>query len=906
MRSVSSSFFDPRSLFAWLLVLLSAVFALADDRDSNREYHFRHLGIEDGLSHPAVHCILQDLEGFLWFGTSDGLSRYDGFEILAFRPSRRADSEVVFPVKSLSQDSSGLIWIAAGGQGLYRFDPHSRKFHHVALEVPGSELHPARLHLLEVSSIDDVTWVGTKNSGLLRYDAAKSETKHYTLVPGEKVQVESIVASAKHSGRLWLGTRTHGLLLFDPDLGTWESHSRMREATPGLARLGPAVIDVIEADAFAESQPPAVALSDFKISGEHALRRGSITVTHEQNRMLAFEFTAFDYSAPEANRYTWILDGFDKDWHPVSPTRQAVYTSLPAGDFTLRIKAANSDGVWNEAGLSIGLTILPPWWATWWFRSGGAIAILGLTGGTVRWRNRRIREQNEILAVGEQRYQNLLANTSELLWCIEFDEPVSLDLAEMEQVERLFNARVVECNEAFARSYGATTQEALNWHVEDFIPRSLSTSVPFLLEAVRSRFRMEDLETIEQSTEGKTKVFINSFMGTIEDGRVLRVWGMCRDVTETREIEKQIRLRQAAIESTHDGFVIADATEPGFPLVFVNERFQQFTGYSEDEILGRNCRFLQGADTDPNTIEAIRTALNEEERFQGELLNYRKDGTPFWSFLRISPVHDRSGKLTHFVGMSTDITERVRTEELSQQQRDQLEHVSRAATLVEIGAALAHELNQPLAAILRNAQAAQRFLDTETPNHDELREILADIIKDDRRAGDVLKRIRQQLSKDASERTSVNLNEVVKDALALLSHELIIKHTEIKLDLSEELPPVLADPIQIQQVMLNLVLNAEDAMESTPPGQSKITVSTTVQGDFVQVSVSDAGHGIPPDQLESIFEPFHTTKNSGMGVGLSINRTIVDSHDGKMWAENVAAGGARMIFSLPILTHAHD
>ena len=263
---------------------------------------------------------------------------------------------------------------------------------------------------------------------------------------------------------------------------------------------------------------------------------------------------------------------------------------------------------------------------------------------------------------------NLLANTSELLWCIEFDEPVALDLPEIEQVERIFGARVVEANEAFARAYNSTLAEVIDrWRVEDFIPRSFPTSVPFLLQAVRSRYRMEEVETTERTTDGETKIFVNNFIGTIHDGKVFRVWGMCRDVTETRAIEEQIRLRQEAIESSNDGFVIADATLPDLPIIYVNQRFEELTGYTSDEILGRNCRFLQGADTDAETVTRFREALAAGTRFQGEVLNYCKDGSPFWNFLRISPVRNKNGEITHFIGLQTDITERKLADEASRQ-----------------------------------------------------------------------------------------------------------------------------------------------------------------------------------------------------------------------------------------------
>jgi PAS domain S-box-containing protein len=471
----------------------------------------------------------------------------------------------------------------------------------------------------------------------------------------------------------------------------------------------------------------------------------------------------------------------------------------------------------------------------------------------------------------------------------------------MEQVDRIFKARVVEANEAFARAYNSTLAEVIDrWRLEDFMPRSFPTSVPVLLETVRSRYQMKDVETTEQTTDGKTKIFVNSFVGTIQNQRVTRIWGMSRDVTETREIEKQIRLRQEAIESSGDGFVIADATLPDLPLIYVNRRFEELTGYTSDEVIGRNCRFLQGADSDEETTTRLRESLQAETRFQCEILNYRKDGSTFWNLLRIAPVRDKSGKMTHFIGLLTDVTERRLEDQASQQQRDQLAHFSRAATLVEIGAALAHELNQPLAAILRNAQAATRFLDRETPDLAQVREILADIVKDDRRAGDVLGRIRQHLRREDFQREPVDMNGVVRNSLEFLHSELIIAHIDIELQLAEELPFIMGDAVQLQQVILNLVLNAVEAVRLAEHADSRIVIETSsADHDTIRVSVSDSGRGIDESDLDRIFDPFHTTKEQGMGVGLSINRTIIESHDGRIWAENVPGGGASFVFTIP-------
>ena len=516
-----------------------------------------------------------------------------------------------------------------------------------------------------------------------------------------------------------------------------------------------------------------------------------------------------------------------------------------------------------------------------------------------RAQRRRIEAE---LAKGEQRYMNLLANTSEMLWCIEFEDPPSLDLPEMEQVERFFRARVVEANEAFATAYGSSLDDVIGtWRVEDFVPRTFPTSEPIVLDVVRSRYRMEEFESIEQAVNGETKVFVNSFIGTIENGRCLRVWGMCRDVTETREVEKQIRVRQAAIESSDDAFLITDAVADDMPVVFVNDRFTAITGYSREETIGRNCRFLQGPETDSATVEEIRRALKQRTSFAGEILNYRKNGEKFWNYLRISPVFDKSDDLTHFVATQSDVTDRRNADSLIIQQKRELAHVSRLATFGEIGAALAHELNQPLAAILRNSEAAQRMLQQEDPDLDEIRQIFADILRDDRRAGKVLARIRLHLQKKEQPHSVVNLNEVVRESLALINAELLTHRLDVQLQLADNLPSILGDSIELQQVIINLVLNAENAMRGQADRQI-IVIATGIDEDGnVKFTISDNGPGIHQRDVERVFNPFHSTKQDGMGMGLAINRTIINGLNGKIWVQKSHHGGATIVFTIPAI-----
>jgi C4-dicarboxylate-specific signal transduction histidine kinase len=216
-----------------------------------------------------------------------------------------------------------------------------------------------------------------------------------------------------------------------------------------------------------------------------------------------------------------------------------------------------------------------------------------------------------------------------------------------------------------------------------------------------------------------------------------------------------------------------------------------------------------------------------------------------------------------------------------------------------MAATLAHELNQPLAAILSNAQAATRFLNSGTPDLDEVRDILRDIAVDDTRAGEIIRRIRSLVKKDAADLKPLRINEVVEEVVGLLHSDALIRGMAVTLELGSDLPWIKADRIQLQQVLLNLLLNAFDAMGDVPPGERSVTIRSRQADSWVNVTISDRGTGIPTGQADELFEPFRSTKATGLGLGLSISRSIVANHGGRLWAENNRGRGATFGFTLP-------
>jgi signal transduction histidine kinase/ABC-type uncharacterized transport system substrate-binding protein len=248
-----------------------------------------------------------------------------------------------------------------------------------------------------------------------------------------------------------------------------------------------------------------------------------------------------------------------------------------------------------------------------------------------------------------------------------------------------------------------------------------------------------------------------------------------------------------------------------------------------------------------------------------------------------------------------DITNRRYAELEAQRHRDELAVMSRRATLGELIASIAHELKQPLAAILSNTQAALRFLSKDAPDLNEVHDILQDIVRDDKRASGVLQRLHVPLRKSEPVFRTLDLNEIILEVIALLKNEMDLKGVSLVMALAEGLPPVRGDIIQLQQVALNLILNGAEAMMDLDHDFRRIIISTEKHDEqTLEVSVRDSGRGLYEDNIDQIFDPFYTTKPQGMGMGLSISRSIVEAHGGRMWSANNPDRGATFSFTVPV------
>jgi C4-dicarboxylate-specific signal transduction histidine kinase len=286
--------------------------------------------------------------------------------------------------------------------------------------------------------------------------------------------------------------------------------------------------------------------------------------------------------------------------------------------------------------------------------------------------------------------------------------------------------------------------------------------------------------------------------------------------------------------------------------------------------------------------------------WEGELVHARRDAARIVVTSRWALQRDENGRPQAILEIDNDITERKHAEEALQQTRAELAHVTRVMTMGEMAASIAHEVNQPLAAVVTNGSACLRWLGGQTPNLEEARGAVGRIIRDANRAGEVIRRIRALLKKAGPERTPLDLNEIIGDVAALAQGEVRRNQGVLRTELAAGLPRVVGDRVQLQQVILNLIMNGVEAMAAVQDRSRELVVRTQRgESGGVLVAVQDSGTGLDAENVNRLFDAFFTTKTQGMGMGLSISRSIVEAHGGRLWATANAGHGATFRFTLP-------
>jgi PAS domain S-box-containing protein len=393
-----------------------------------------------------------------------------------------------------------------------------------------------------------------------------------------------------------------------------------------------------------------------------------------------------------------------------------------------------------------------------------------------------------------------------------------------------------------------------------------------------------------------------------EDGEFIELVGTAVDVTERKRAELERQLLASLVEQATEFMAIADL-EGGSPI-YLNKAGMKMVGFDslEEAKTRRGIHYMFPEDR-PFVNAVLWPTVLEKGSWSGEMrLRHFKTGDPIpilYSAFRIDDPE--TGRPVNVGNVCSDITDRKRAEEklrASEQRlldaQMELARVTRVTTLGELTASIAHEVNQPLAAIVANAEACLRWLGRGTPDLEAARRSVEWVIDDGNRASEVIRRIRALANKADIEKIPLDINDVIRDVIALVQRELISHDVSLQMQLASALPMILGDPVQLQQVIINLVMNGIEAMRSVTDRPRELVILSRRDETQVLVSVTDCGVGISAENADRLFNPFFTTKSGGMGIGLSICRSIMEAHSGRLWAMANVPQGAMFQFALPV------
>ncbi|HKO31967.1 MAG TPA: PAS domain-containing protein [Nitrospiraceae bacterium] len=384
-------------------------------------------------------------------------------------------------------------------------------------------------------------------------------------------------------------------------------------------------------------------------------------------------------------------------------------------------------------------------------------------------------------------------------------------------------------------------------------------------------------------------------------GRPRRMFGTIQDITERRRAEDELRASERNLRLLIEAIpgMICRASAIG-KIEYVNQRVLDYTGKTLKEIAGFGWARVLHPDDAERVLSTYLQSIATGQTHEVEYRLRRWDGTYRWFQSRADPLRDSEGRVINWYGLLYDIEDRKNAEAILRKTEVELAHATRVMTMGELVASIAHEVNQPLGAIVTNGHACVRLLSREVPDLERSLEVIGRMIKDGIRASEVIKRIRELMHKSPVEMAPLNINETIQEVVALVSSDVLRNKIELNAELQADLPPVLGDRIQLQQVVLNLILNAKDAMSDDQMHPRDLQITTRKTGsDGILVAVRDTGHGLNANDVERIFEPFFTTKSEGMGLGLSISRRIIETHGGTLWATQNEDKGATIQFGLP-------
>lgn len=491
------------------------------------------------------------------------------------------------------------------------------------------------------------------------------------------------------------------------------------------------------------------------------------------------------------------------------------------------------------------------------------------------------------------------SGTSEFhLWKVLFDQtPEAVAVLSVDD-------RVVRVNKEFTRIFGYEADEVLDRPINDLIvPVELVESSLAYTRLLREGGRVE-VETVRRRKDG-TKVDVSLLAVPVRtaSGEQLVNYSIYRDISERRRSEGQLRETEGRFQAMADTAPVMIWTTGTDGLCnYFSKPWLDFTGRSMEQEVGLGWTEGVHPDDVQSCFDGFLPAYHARKPFRMEYRLKRADGEYRWVIESGIPRYTREGEFAGYIGSNIDITDLKRAEEERERLRklqEELAHINRVTTMGELTASLAHEIKQPISAANVDAGTCLEWLRRDPPDLEEARQAVSRIIQDVTRASEIIARIRSLFKKGEPQREVIDLNEMIREMIVLLRSEAARFSISIHIDLADDLPSITADRVQLQQVLMNLMLNGIDAIKERG-GAGELTIASRPSPDRqVTISVRDTGVGLPSQQADRIFDAFFTTKAQGSGMGLSISRSIVESHGGRLWATSNSEHGATFEFTLP-------
>ena len=801
--------------------------------------------------------------GRIWVATYDGsIITMDKGAIVAY--SVKTETHLG-DVRAFAEHAPQQIW-AGGGGGLVLID-HS---HFRAIRPTGVDSLGDVTGIVDAGS--DGLWLTTAD-GVIHVSSA--EVDRAVRDPSYRFQWERFDSSdglPGHSEAIY----PYPKAIEGTDGKIWFA------ATKGVAWIDPKKIP-------RNAVPPPVSITSVSTGGSDFLQLAGLQLPTNANTV-QINYSALSLSVPERVRFRFKLDGIDKDWQDVGTRRQAFYNNLGPGPHIFRVIASNNEGVWNETGAILEFSILPAYYQTTWFRLLCGAAFLLLVWVLYQLRLRHVRRQFAARLAERSRV------VEDLRKIIDSIPGFVCAMSPQGEVE-LLNSQLLAY---FGKTFAELKQ---GWATNDSIhPDDRARSFAIFKQSIQTG-TPHDVEQRYRRADGVYRWFHSSARPVRDtNGRITGWYALMTDIEDQRRAEQELQRKEAFLA---EGQHISSTGTFSWRL-------------DTDEVLlsDEACRIFEFELNASVTWERIGERIHPDDisMFPGTLSQVPRisEGNQEYEIRlcmangAIKYAHISSHETTHedgqleYIGAIQDVTARRLAEESLNELRVELAHMARVTSLGALTASITHEVSQPLSGIMTNAGTCLRMLGADPPNLDGAMETTRRMIRDGNRASEVITRLRALFSKKEAKTEAVDLNESADEVLALCADELQRSRVLVRKDLATDLSPVAGDRVQLQQVILNLLRNASDAMSDISDRPRELVIRTDKDdGDCVRLAVQDTGVGITLQGMERLFDAFYTTKADGMGMGLSVSKSIIEQHGGRLWATANDGPGATLSFSIP-------